>query len=139
THIKPFETYVIVYDQLKPEYLTAEGIKDVKEAFNKWLTAWTTKDIETYISFYSDTFKSKGMNKDQYKTYKDFLNKKYHKINVEVSYVKFYKHPKYSIVTYTQDYSSTYKNGNKAFSANSRKMLYLVPEKESLKIVYEGN
>lgn len=137
--IKPLETYIIVYDELKPEYLTPEGKSDIKEAFNKWLNAWTSKDIETYINSYSDTFRSKGMNKDQYKAYKELLNKKYHEINVEVSNVKFYKHPKYNIVTYTQDYSSTYKNGQKAFSANSKKMLYLVPEDGALKIAYEGN
>ncbi len=138
-YIKPLETYILVYDQLKPEYLSAAGKADVKEAFDKWLTAWTSKDIDTYIDSYSDSFRSKGMNKEQYKAYKDSLNKRYHEIKVAVSNVKIYKHPKYSIVTYTQDYSSTFQNGREAFSANSRKMLYLVPENGSLKIAYEGN
>lgn len=137
--IKPLETMVIVYADLKPEFLLKSYHDDLKTTFTNWLSAWTSKDIESYINSYSDTFKSKGMTKDQYKTYKDSLNKRYNEINVEVSNVKYYKHPKYSIVTYTQNYSSTFKNGQKAFSANSTKMIYLVPENGALKIAYEGN
>lgn len=138
-YVIPEKSVIMIYDALKPEYLTAGYYQDIKTVYEKWLEAWNNKDLEAYIGFYSDSFSSKGMNKAQYREYKNTLNNKYHTINVKVSNVRFYKHPKYSLITYRQEYLATYKDGRTAFNVSSNKSLYLSPEADGHKIVYEGN
>lgn len=138
-YIHPSQTAILIYDELKPEYLLPTANDDIKQVFETWLKAWNEKDLDSYISQYSKDFRFEQMNRDQYKVYKGFLNKKYDKINVTVNDVHFYKHPKYSLVTFHQQYSSTYKGGRPAFNVSSRKRLYLIPEDGALKIYSEGN
>lgn len=138
-YIEPRKTSILIFDELKPEYIQDAYYQELKNIFEKWLEAWNSKDIETYIDLYSDKFTSKGMNKAQYKEYKQLLNKKYHKISVTTSDIKLYRHPKYSLVTYRQSYVATFKDGRVAFNVQSPKTLYLVPENGALKIISEGN
>jgi murein L,D-transpeptidase YafK len=137
--IVPQKTTLLVYEELKPEYLQANATDDVKQSFEKWLKAWSDKDLDTYIDLYAKDFRFQQMSRDQFKAYKGFLNKKYDTIQVQASDVRYYKHPKYSLVTFLQEYTSTYKGGRVAMSVKSRKRLYLVPDEGQLKILFEGN
>lgn len=128
---------ILIYLDLKPEYLTLASKLGVKSAFENWLAAWTAKDIDAYIGSYADDFKFDAMDKQQYKTYKDFLNKKYDVIDVKATDVRLYAHPKYDVVTFTQTYSATLKNGKTAFLSRGQKRLYFIKEQGVPRIFYE--
>lgn len=130
-------TTVIIYDQLKPEFLATETTGDLKTAFESWLAAWSGKNIESYIGSYSKDFTFEAMNRDQYRIYKDSLNRKYETIDVKATNRRFFRHPKYDLVTFTQEYSSTFKGGRKAFVARGQKRIYFVREDGKLKILSE--
>ncbi|MCB0348742.1 MAG: L,D-transpeptidase family protein [Bdellovibrionales bacterium] len=136
-YIHPPYSMILIYNELKPEFLVADSKVDLKNAFNKWLTAWTTKDIDTYIDSYAEDFRFEAMNRSQYKDYKSILNKKYDVIDVKATDVRFYTHPKYDVVTFTQTYSATFKNGKVAFLSRGQKRLYFIKEEGKLKIYSE--
>lgn len=130
-------TTLLIYDQLKPEYLQSETSGDLKIAFDKWIAAWSKKDIEAYIGAYAQDFKYESMNREQYRVYKNSLNKKYETIDVKATDARFFRHPKYDLVTFTQEYSSTFKGGRKAFVARGQKRIYFTREAGLLKIFSE--
>lgn len=132
----PFTT-LLIFDNMKPEYLQTESTGDLKKVFDAWLVAWGSKDIGTYIGSYSKDFKMEQMNRDQYRVYKDSLNKKYETIDVKATDARFFRHPKYDMVTFTQEYSSTFKGGKKAFVARGQKRLYFIREDGVPKIYSE--
>lgn len=128
---------ILIYSDLKPEYLTAASKAEMKNTFDKWLTAWTSKDIDTYINSYAEDFKFEAMSKSQYKDYKSILNKKYDVIDVKATDVRFYTHPKYDVVTFIQTYSATLKSGKVAFLSKGQKRLYFLKEQGESKIYFE--
>jgi murein L,D-transpeptidase YafK len=107
-----------------------------KAFFERWIEAWSNKDLSTYIESYADEFRYDGMNRLAYSRYKDALNKKYDSITVTASDVRYYFHEKYDVVTYTQHYSSTIK-GQPAFNMTAKKALYLQERNGNYRIVVE--
>lgn len=130
-------TTLLIFGELKPEYLQTETSGDLKAAFEKWLAAWSAKDIDSYIGSYAQDFRYEQMSRDQYRAYKASLNKKYATIDVRATDARFFRHPKYELVTFTQEYSSTFKDGRKAFVARGQKRIYFVRENGTLKIFSE--
>lgn len=128
---------VIIYDALKPEHLQSESDLDLRSAFERWLTAWSAKDIDAYIGSYSQDFLYENLNRDQYRAYKDGLNRKYETIDVKATNRRFFRHPKYDLVTFTQEYSSTFKGGKRAFVARGQKRLFFLKENGQRKIFSE--
>ncbi len=110
---------------------------DLIAAFDKWLAAWSGKDIEGYIGSYVQDFTYESMNRDQYRAYKDSLNRKYETIDVKATNRRYFRHPKYDLVTFTQEYSSTFKGGKKAFVARGQKRIYFMRENGQRKIFSE--
>ncbi|MGE3386528.1 MAG: murein L,D-transpeptidase family protein [Bdellovibrionales bacterium] len=135
--IKPQQTQILIYDELKPEYLRADFKPGLKAAFETWLNAWKGKDIDTYINAYHADFKGQNMNLKTYREYKAGLNKKYETIDVMASDVNYLVHPKYAVVTFMQKYSSTFPGGRTAFSGYGRKALYFTEVEGNYKIVIE--
>lgn len=136
-HIRVGLTPIIVYPEMKPEYLKSGFRPELHNAFEKWMKAWEGKDIDGYIGSYSSTFKYNGMNLKRYREYKLALNKKYDTIDVGAKNVRYFYHPKYDVVTFTQNYVSTIK-GRQAFKSAGTKVLYFVKEGESYKIANES-
>lgn len=118
-------TPVVIYPELKNEYLTETHEPGLKEFFSKWVAAWQGKDIDNYIAAYDSTFQSKGMGVRAYKDYKRSLNQKYDRIVVKIENPRFFYHPKYDVVYFTQKYESFSKSGAKAFVSNGTKVLYI--------------
>ena len=132
----PFTT-LLIYSEMKPEFLQSETSGDLKIVFDKWIAAWSSKDIEGYIGTYAKDFRFEQMSRDQYRAYKNSLNKKYATIDVKATEARFFRHPKYDMVTFTQEYSSTFKDGRKAFVARGQKRIYLTRENGAPKIFSE--
>lgn len=131
-------TPIIIYPELKPEYLKVEGKPAVRAAFDKWISAWNGKDIENYIGAYSKKFHFNGMNLKSYRDYKNNLNHKYSEIQVKADHLRFYYHPKYDVVSFTQIYQSKLKNGAKGFKSSGTKYVYFVNEDGQLRIIDES-
>ncbi len=112
-------------------------VDKAKAFFERWIKAWSDKDLTTYIESYSDEFMSEHMNRLQYAKFKDSLNKKYDTINVTASNVHVYLHEKYDLITFTQHYKSTFKGGHQAFSGNSEKSLYIQERNGEYRILKE--
>lgn len=131
-------TPMIVYDEMKPEYLNENYKPKVKDLFNKWLSAWRTKDIDTYIAAYHHSFSNNSMNLKAYKAYKSSLNQKYDRIQIDAENIRFFYHPKYDVVAFTQDYRSYNKSGTQMFRSAGTKYLYIkVDEQGNPGIVHE--
>lgn len=47
-------------DEPKPVVANAEAVQTVAQRLTDWATAWSAKDIETYLGFYSKDFTAKG-------------------------------------------------------------------------------
>lgn len=114
-------------------------VEKLKEFFARWIKAWSEKDLTTYVESYADEFRMDGMNRLAYAKYKDALNKKYETITVTPSEVRFYLHEKYDLVTFTQNYRSTFKGGAQAYNGTSKKNLYLQERNGEYRIIVEEN
>lgn len=108
-----------------------------KAFFERWIKAWSTKDLATYIESYADEFRMDGMNRLAYAKYKDSLNKKYDSITVTASDVRYFFHEKYDLIAFTQNYSSTFAGGKPAYSGSSKKQLYLQERNGQYRILVE--
>jgi murein L,D-transpeptidase YafK len=58
--------------------------EDLLAFIEKWRTAWVAKDIETYMNCYSPSFRNGAMDRDEWRAKKNYLNKKYQFITVDV-------------------------------------------------------
>jgi murein L,D-transpeptidase YafK len=133
--IQPELTPVIIYDSFitDPKKYSAKATEPAINMVNTWLSAWNNKDIDEYMSKYSDNFLDiqNNRNKAIWREYKDFLNKKYPDINVKAENISIYTHPRYTIVQFIQDYKSTY------YSSKSLKRLYIEEKDGDYYIVTE--
>lgn len=140
TEIKPYIrlalTPILVFDHLTPEYMKPADDR-LKAFFNAWIGAWEKKDIEGYISHYHSAFVSDGRDRAAWKAYKDSLNRKYETIHVGPESVHYYRHPKYSVVRFGQNYESRTRDGRVAFRSQGTKTLYVAEEDGQLKIIEE--
>jgi murein L,D-transpeptidase YafK len=127
------KTPVIIEDEVN--YVSPKEFEklraDITAYLEKWRSAWENKDIDQYISMYGDDFKSMRMKRDQWKSYKEGLNKKYSYIKVKLSKPVFFTRNGEAILNFMQQYES---DAKKDFG---RKTLYLRRVGNEYKIVGE--
>lgn len=131
-------TPIIIYPELKPNYLQGNANPEVRQAFDQWLKAWNSKDIDTYVASYANAFSHGKMNLKQYREYKKSLNQRYAEINVKAEHLRYFFHPKYDVVSFTQIYESRLKSGGQGFKSAGTKVLYFVKEGDRHKIADES-
>ncbi len=104
----------------------------VLKTINEWLTAWSSKDIHRYASFYADNFYSDGLNKKKWIKKKHKLANKYDFINVsgQAFEIKFIK--QMCEVVFFQEYESS------GFTTQGEKKLKLVNKGGLWKIYRES-
>lgn len=139
--IKPYIrlglTPILIFSELTPDYMKPGQDTALTGFFNSWVKAWETKDLETYISHYHTDFSANGKNKPAWKNYKANLNKMYSTIEIGPENVIYYRHPKYSMVTFTQNYRSKMKSGGWGHRSRGTKILYVAEESGVPKIIAE--
>lgn len=112
---------IIVQDLVYLNERTHEAQKnEIKKSIEGWLSAWKTKDIEKYMSFYHPVeFKDAKGNFAKYKAYKKavFSNPGFPKI--ELDNVSMLQSKNYAVVTFTQKYQSN------TINDAGKKILYL--------------
>lgn len=139
--IKPYIrlglTPILVFPELTSEYMKPGQSPELKGFFDSWIKAWETESIDSYISHYHEDFSAQGKNKDQWKKYKAGLNINYETIEIGPENVRFYRHPKYAVITFTQNYRSKFKGGRWAHRSRGTKILYIAEEAGKPKIISE--
>ena len=130
-------TPMLIFAELPPDFMASGKIPELKGFFEGWINAWETENINSYIDHYHSDFSAQGMNRKHWKEYKASLNKRYSTIKIGPEDVRYYKHPKYSVVTFTQNYRSTMKNGWAGHKSRGTKILYVAEESGKPKIIAE--
>jgi murein L,D-transpeptidase YafK len=130
-------TPILIFADLTDEYRNPGRDEKLRAFFNDWVKAWENKDIEAYISHYHSDFSDHGKDRAAWKAYKASLNKRYSSIQIGPEDVRFYRHPKYSMVTFTQNYQSKLVGGGWGHRSRGTKILYVAEEAGQPKIIAE--
>lgn len=130
-------TPILIFAELTPEWLKPTGDSKLVNFFQSWVKSWESKSIDQYINLYHSDFSAQGKNKSQWKEYKASLNQKYQSIEVRVENPLFFRHPKYSMVTFVQNYHSKLKGGGVGHKSRGSKILYVAEEEGQPKIIAE--
>jgi murein L,D-transpeptidase YafK len=136
-HIRLGLTPILIFPELTDEYMHPGKDEALKTFFESWVKSWETKDLDDYISHYHTDFSANGMNRDHWKAYKASLNKRYASIEIGPEDVLYYRHPKYSMITFTQNYRSKLKGGGWGHRSRGTKILYIAEEGGKPKIIAE--
>lgn len=136
-HIRLGLTPILIFPKLTDEYKKPGKDPEILSFFQSWVKAWETKNIDAYIDHYHSDFKAQGKDKDHWKAYKKHLNNLYSEIKVNPSDVLYYKHPKYWMVTFSQNYKSKLKGGAWGHRSLGTKILYIAEEAGKPKIIAE--
>jgi murein L,D-transpeptidase YafK len=130
-------TPVLIFSELNEAFLNPGAHQGLKDFFSNWIRSWETKNIDSYILHYHTDFSAQGKNREQWKEYKKALNARYKTIQIGPEHVHSYRHPKYSMITFTQNYFSTLKNGGVGHRSRGTKILYIAEEGGVSKIIAE--
>lgn len=99
--------------QEKVDYTTPEDLKGRRASLTNWIDgwrkSWEAKDINSYIAYYGDQFKSLGMDRGQWRDYKETLNAKYKSISVRISEPLIVVHDDEAVIRFIQAYQSDQK------------------------------
>jgi len=131
-------TPILIFPELTAEYLKPGIDPALKTFFESWVKAWEDKNLDAYIDHYHSDFVAQGKNKTAWKAYKNILNKKYGQIRIGPEDVVYYKHPKYWMITFTQNYQSKMaRSQNWGHRSRGTKILYVAEEAGKPKIIAE--
>lgn len=104
---------------------------DLNQWVESWRAAWEKKDIDNYITNYSDEFRSMKMNREQWREYKTRLNEQYKQITVKISRPAIFADRDRAVVRFLQEYTSD------QHSDFGEKVLFLKRESKGFRIVGE--
>lgn len=132
-YVKLGRTPILIHDQI--DMIAQKDLvkvnADLVQWLENWRMAWETKTLDSYIEYYSPEFRSMAMNKNQWRSYKDRLNKSYKSIAVRISKPAIFADRKHAIVRFLQEYRSD------KHSDVGEKTLYLKRSPDGFKIVGE--
>ncbi|RYZ71891.1 MAG: hypothetical protein EOP05_11580 [Proteobacteria bacterium] len=117
--------------QMAPVAEVTKTNADLNAWLESWRASWEAKNIDGYISAYSDDFKSMKMNREQWKSFKERLNSQYQQITVRLSRPTILIDRNRAIVRFLQEYTSD------MHADFGEKVLYLKKEKDGFRIVGE--
>ncbi|MCA1989373.1 MAG: nuclear transport factor 2 family protein, partial [Desulfarculus sp.] len=86
--------------------LPDQSEQQVRQMLQAWLKAWSTKNINSYISHYAPNFHSGGMDRRQWREHKAYLSTVYKVIAVEASDIQVKVSGNRAKVTFVQHYRS---------------------------------
>ncbi|MDY0221432.1 MAG: L,D-transpeptidase [Desulfobacterium sp.] len=83
------------------------SLQDIQDTVDKWIVAWSAKDMKTYADSYSSRFFSDGMNKKSWVARKTRLARRYDFIRVSGKDFKITRQDGNSAVSFVQDYQAS--------------------------------
>jgi len=107
------------------------GKEAIQQFISSWKHKWESKDLENYMKCYSKEFSSRGMDWDQWKTYKKRLNNRYHGISLVFNDLHIVLEDNQAKVNFEQYYQSD------EYSDHGMKSLILKKENGVWKIFAE--
>lgn len=137
SHIRLGLTPILIFPELTDEYLKPGQDAKLKAFFQSWIKDWESKNVNSYINHYHSDFSAQGKDKNAWKAYKSGLNSRYASIEIGPEDVLYYRHPKYSVITFTQNYRSKLKGGGWGHRSRGTKILYIAEEAGEPKIIAE--
>jgi murein L,D-transpeptidase YafK len=105
---------------LKPAESPDDQTAEILSFIHRWRTAWSQKNLSSYIHCYSPSFRSGGLDLEKWRKKKSRLNKKYAYIKVSISNIHIKLKDNSAVVTFHQTYTSD------KFKTAGMKTLYLV-------------
>ncbi|MBV8031014.1 MAG: L,D-transpeptidase family protein [Betaproteobacteria bacterium] len=130
-------TPVIIVDEI--EWADAAAVRSEREslqaALEQWRADWESRDVERYLSHYSQRFSSGTQDAAAWAAHKRNVNAARRWIKVGVSQVSMFRYPRegdFVVMDFEQDYRSD------GLSNAMRKRQYWMKEGGSWKILYEG-
>jgi len=135
SYISPGKTFICIAKE-KSLFLNFPYLKEIKNIVENWKKSWESKDIKKYIEFYDEEFLADGKNKENWKIYKQKVNKGKKYIKIEISNLQIlpYKETKFgymAVAFFNQKYNSN------NFSSKTKKILYLVKRNGNWRIICE--
>lgn len=130
-------TPVIIAEEIKWKPVADLEISSLSRALEKWQTAWSSMDMDTYASVYASNFYSNGFDRSKWIEHKRKVNQKKDFIHVEISDISIFSdpsEPRLGVVTFKQDYQSS------NYEAISDKRQYWYKEDDGQwRIIVEAN
>jgi len=111
--------------------VSASDIDAVRAQVLAWSEAWQNRDIDTYMSFYSSSFQSKGLDFERWREKKKEAFQQVSSIQVEISDLWVFIEDKQAVVSFIQRYS------HPLFADIGEKTLVMVSDGFSWQIVSE--
>ncbi len=93
-------------DEPKPIVANAEAVQTVAQRLTDWAAAWSAKDIETYLGFYSKDFTAKGSH-TQWEANRRRMLSKPGPISLKIDSIKASPQGSDVVTTFQQTYSSS--------------------------------
>jgi murein L,D-transpeptidase YafK len=110
---------VVVIAKSAAEVNRPRDVATVKERTRQWYRAWSERDHDRYLSFYDESFRSRGMNRDQYGAYKKRVFGLYDEMLVDIFNIRVFTHKSYAVSLFNQNF-----NGDDRYVSEGRKVLY---------------
>lgn len=130
-------TPILVFSDLKEEYMHPSSHQALRDFFDNWIHAWENKKIDQYISNYHTAFRADGKDKLEWRNHKDRLNSIYKRIEVNPTEVRIFPHPKYTMIRFIQNYKSIMQNGKVGHASTGTKTILVGKEFGKYKIFSE--
>jgi adhesin transport system outer membrane protein len=117
----------------RPDIPSVNETMAIQDLVGRWKQAWSNKDIDAYLGYYSDIFLPKsGMSIEQWRRYRRVRLSKPKTIDIQIRDLQITQQGQTrAIVTFTQIYESN------LFQDEIEKTLSLVKEENEWKIVSE--
>lgn len=126
-------TPIMIFDKVDSlsETERLDKKKRVTQFLDTWKASWATEDIDIYISFYDEQFKSSGMNKLAWRKHKERLANDREQIQIELSPASMFHNKNEWVIRMIQDYKSS------KFADLGYKTLYVRESETGFKIIAE--
>lgn len=127
-------TLIAIYKEIPTDI----ELDDVRSFLKTWEESWENKDIDTFLSLYSDKFTWEKGNYRSWSNYKrrTILSKKRIKVDIEdLTILAFRRGLSDNVEYYVAEFHQTYKSD--AYSDKGFKRLYILKENGKLKILRE--
>jgi murein L,D-transpeptidase YafK len=131
--VKLWDTPIIIEQELKYEdrdSLLRQG-QLLLERIEGWSQAWSRKDLDRYLSYYTSDFSWRNLDLQGWRKRKAWLNQRYKIISVQLSNIRFYRQGKMALATAEEIYRSD------KFASAGLKHLYMVQNSEEWRILGE--
>jgi murein L,D-transpeptidase YafK len=132
-YIRLWETPIIVEEKLTYHDQTEaeQQGRDLALRIEGWREAWSQKQLDRYLSYYTSAFRWKNLDLQGWRQKKERLNRLYSKISVQLDDIHLFRQGKVVLASFDELYRSD------RFASHGLKLLYLVQNSAEWRILGE--